>query len=114
MIPYLLKTTFDAKFICNSVDGTVVVTDVTTGNIYENGKRTDKYDHHKYHAVLLFNGYKKIPVKIPGESLINNEQIAKNGGAIKVKFKNLTGRYYRMGNGELGFTASADGLEVIQ
>lgn len=113
MIPHLLKSTFDAKFILKSVDNTVIVTAVTKGNIYENGKRTDKYDHHKYHSVLINNGYKNIRVKIPGDALITNEEIAKNGGSIKVKFKNLTGRYFKMENGELGFTASADGLEVI-
>lgn len=59
------------------------------------------------------NKYDKITVKISGDILISNEQIAQKGGSLKVKFKNLTGKFYRMSNGDYGFSATAEGLEVI-
>ena len=103
----------NSKQIFNSTDETALLLAVRDGIAYENGKPTNKVDHHKYDIVIPQNKYDKITVKISGDALVSNELIAQKGGALKVKFKNLTGKFYRMSNGEYGFTANADGLEVI-
>lgn len=97
----------------NSADETALLLKVRKGYAYENGKPTDRVDHYKYDVVIPQNQYDKITVKISGNALATNEQIAQKGGSIKVKFKNLTGKFYRMSNGEYGFSATAEGLEVI-
>ncbi len=102
-----------SKQIFNSTDETALLLTVRDGIAYENGKPTGKVDHHKYDIVIPQNKYDKITVKISGDILISNEQIAQKGGSLKVKFKNLTGKFYRMSNGDYGFSATAEGLEVI-
>lgn len=97
----------------NFADETALLLEVRKGYAYENGKATDKVDHHKYDVVIPPNKFDKITVKISGNALATNEQIAQKGGSLKVKFKNLTGKFYRMSNGEYGFSATAEGLEVI-
>lgn len=98
----------------NSADETALLLEVKKGFVYENGKATDRVDHYKYNVVIPQNKYEKITVKISGDALVTNEQIAQKGGSLKVKFKNLTGKYYRMSSGEYGFSATAEGMEVIQ
>lgn len=98
----------------NSTDETALLLEVRKGFAYENGKATDKVDHHKYDVVIPQNKFDKITVKISGDALATNEQIAQKGGSLKVKFKNLTGKFYRMSNSEYGFSATAEGMEVVQ
>lgn len=105
--------TIISKQIFNSTDETALLLEIRKGVVFENGKATDKIDHYKYDVVLPQNKYEKITVKISGDALVSNEQIAQKGGAVKVKFKNLTGKFYRMSNGEYALSASADGLEVL-
>lgn len=105
--------TITSKQIFNSADETALLLAVRKGIAYENGKATDKVDHYKYDVVIPQNKYDKITVKISGDALVSNEQIAQKGGTLKVKFKNLTGKFYRMSNSEYGLSANADGLEVI-
>ncbi|MBD5549145.1 MAG: hypothetical protein HDQ97_17455 [Lachnospiraceae bacterium] len=97
----------------NSADETALLLEIRKGYAYENGKATDKVDHHKYDVVIPQNKFDKITVKISGDALVTNEQIAQKGGSLKVKFKNLTGKFYRMSNGEYGLSATAEGIEVI-
>ncbi len=103
----------DSKQITNSATASALLLEVRKGMTYEDGHATDKIDHYKYDVVLPENKYDKITVKIKGNALVTNEQIAQAGGQIKVKFRNLTGKFYGMSNGKYGFTANADGLEVI-
>ena len=98
----------------NSADETALLLEVRKGYAYENGKATDRVDHHKYDVVIPQNKYDKITVKISGDALATNEQIAQKGGSLKIKFKNLTGKFYRMSSGEYGLSATAEGMEVIQ
>lgn len=114
---YIMKITdviINTKQIFNnSADETALLLEVRKGYAYENGKATDRVDHHKYDVVIPQNKFDKITVKISGDALATNEQIAHKGGSLKVKFKNLAGKFYRMSNGEYGFSATAEGLEVL-
>ncbi len=102
-----------ADQICNAKDYTVILVSVREGAEYKDGKPTGNVDHYKYDVVLPFNLYEKITVKIKGAPILTQEQIAQNNGSIKICFKNLTGKFYRSGNGTYALTASADGLEVV-
>jgi len=107
------KIILNAIQLSGTVDAIAFLLEVRDRYKYVNGKRTDETEG--VNAVVVFpnNGYDKVSVKMKN-CTITEEQIAKNGGQLKVKFKNLTGKLYRMSNGELAISASADGLEVIQ
>jgi len=94
-------------------DGVALLLAVRKRMLYENGKPTDKIEGYMYDIVAPQNGYQSMSIKIKGDMLITNEQIAQKGGAIKVKFKNMVAKAYRDKNGEYAISASADGLEVI-
>lgn len=102
-----------AEQICNSKDTAVLLVSVRKGIEYANGKPTGNIDHYKYDSALPYNQFEKIPVKIKGNPLVTQEQLEKNGGTLKVRFKNLTGKLYRTSTGEYSLSASADGLEVV-
>ena len=97
--------------ITGTQDCSALALEVRNRPKYVNGKRTDEIEGISVIVVCPNNGYEKISIKM-NDCAITNEQIAKNNGQLKVKFKNLTGKFYRMSNGELGISASADGLEV--
>ena len=102
-----------AEQICNSKDTVVLLVSVRKGVEYVNGKPTGNTDHHKYDSALPYNQFEKITVKIKGDPLVTQEQLEKNGGTLKVRFKNMTGKLYRTSTGEYSLSASADGLEVV-
>ena len=92
--------------------GEALLLNVANGYEYIDGKVTDNVANQKYTVVCPTNGYEKIIVKIKGDKpAITNEQIKEKGGQVKVKFKNLTGRFYRTNSGEYAVSCSADGLE---
>ena len=100
--------------LAGNVDGIGVLLSETPGYDYVNGKRTDTQTHMKEEVVFLDNNFEKVVVKVPGtKQLVTGEQLAQQKGKIKVKFKNLRGRFYRTNSGEYALSCSADGVEVI-
>lgn len=102
--------------IAGNNDGIGVLLSIVPGYGYdENGKRTDTQTHTKNTVVFIDNDYEKIVVKVPGtKEVVTKELLAQQGGKVKVKFKNLTGKFYRTNNGEYALSCTADSVEVIQ
>lgn len=109
----ITKFVLTAEQICNTKDTTAILVAVRAGMEYKDGKATGNSDHYKYDVVLPANQYEKVSVKIKGDCLITPEQLEQKGGSMKVRFKNLTGKFYRTGTGDYALSATADGLEVI-
>lgn len=81
---------------------------------YKDGQKTEKQLGITYDVVFPDNKYEKISVKVAGtQAVVSEEEIKKNSGKIKVRFLNLTGRFYRANSGEYMLTCRADKLEVI-
>lgn len=108
----ILKIILTALQLSGTVDAIAFLLEMRDRYKYVNGKRTNELEGVSAVVVFPNNGYEKMSVKMDN-CTVTNEQIVKNGGQLKVKFKNLTGKFYRMSNGEIGISASADGLEVI-
>ncbi len=110
---FISNVTLTAEQICNSKDIAVLLVAVREGAEYKDGKATGNIDHYKHDAVLPCNQFEKITVKIKGAPIITQEQLEQKGGSIKVRFKNLTGKFYRTSTGEYALSATAEGLEVV-
>lgn len=101
--------------IAGNAEGSGILLSMAPGYDYVDGKRTETQSHVKYEAVFPENAFEKIVVKVPGtKPLLTQEQLAQQSGKLKVKFKNLTGRYYRTNSGEFALSCSADSVEVAQ
>lgn len=102
--------------IAGNADGAGILLSMSPGFEYEQGKRTDTQSHIKFEAVFPENAFEKVWVKVPGtKPIVTEEQLAQQSGKLRIKFKNLTGKFYRSTNsGEYLLTCSADGAEVIQ
>lgn len=101
--------------IAGNNEGSGILLSMAPGYDYVDGKKTDTQSHIKYEAVFPDNAFEKLLIKVPGtKAAITEEQIAQQSGRLKVKFKNLTGKFYRASNGEYLLTCSADSVEVIQ
>lgn len=84
------------------------------GYDYQNGKRTDMQTHVKYEVVFPENNFEKVIVKVPGtKPVMTPEELELQKGKVKIKFKNLSGKFYRTNSGEYALSCSADGVEVI-
>jgi hypothetical protein len=104
----------DGFQISGNQDSVGIVTDISVGYEYLEGKRTEKITHMKVETVFPNNKYEKIKVKVKDLNLpITAEQLEQAGGQKKVKFKNLTGRFYRANSGDYLLSASADSFEVM-
>lgn len=100
--------------ITGNNDATGILLGQNPGYDYQNGKRTDMQTHVKYEVVFPENNFEKVTVKVPGiKPVVSEEQLGLQKGKIKVKFKNLSGKFYRTNSGEYALTCSADGVEVI-
>ena len=101
--------------IAGNNDGITIITNVAPGYEYgSDGKRTDKQTHIKYYSVCTDNDFEKIVVKVSGtKEIISKELLAQHNGKVKVKFKNLTGKFYRTSNGEYALSCTADSVEVL-
>lgn len=94
-------------------DGNALAVGITDGYEFVDGKRTEHQTHKKVEAVMLNNKYEKIIVKVVGiKQSLTAEMIAQSGGTVKVRFKNLTGKFYRTSSGEYALSCTADGVEV--
>lgn len=106
--------TLIALQITGSNDAAGILLRILPGYEYQNGKRTDMQTHVKYEVVFPENNFEKVTVKVPGiKPVVSEEQLGLQKGKIKVKFKNLSGKFYRTNSGEYALTCSADGVEVI-
>ena len=100
--------------ISGNNDGIGILLDVTPGYEYVNGKRTDTQTCIKYLGVFADNNYDKETVKVASlKEVVSKELLAQQSGKIKVKFKNLTGKFYRTSNGEYALSCTADSIEVL-
>lgn len=82
---------------------------------YVDGKKTGNQLGITYDAVFPDNNYEKISVKVAStQVVITDEELKKNCGKIRIRFTNLSGRFYHAANGS-GYKLSchADGIEVI-
>lgn len=100
--------------ITGNNDATGILIGQNPGYDYQNGKRTDMQTHVKYEVVFPENNFEKVIVKVPGtKPVMTPEELELQKGKVKIKFKNLTGKFYRTNSGEYALTCSADGVEVI-
>lgn len=103
-----------ASQISGSPDALAIATGLRLGKEYVNGKPTDNVTHIKVDVVFPARKYDRVVVKVKDLKIpLTEEIIEKAGGQKQVKFKNLTGRFYRSNSGEYLLSASADSLEVI-
>ena len=101
--------------IAGNNEGTGILLNMAPGYDYVDGKRTDTQSHIKYETVFPDNAFEKVLVKVPGtKPVVTGEQLTQQSGKLKVRFKNLTGKFYRTNSGEYALTCSADGVEVMQ
>lgn len=100
--------------ITGNNDATGILLGQNPGYDYQNGKRTDMQTHVKYEVVFPENNFEKVIVKVPGtKPVMTQEQIEQQKGKVKVRFKNLSGKFYRTNSGEYALSCKADGVEVI-
>lgn len=100
--------------ICGNKDGIAIALSTRAGYDYVDGKKTDNLTHYKLECVMIDNNYEKVTVKVMQTKIaITNELIAQKNGEVKVRLKNLTGKFYRKNNGEYELTASCESVEVI-
>ncbi|MBR1649974.1 MAG: hypothetical protein IJ691_02295 [Lachnospiraceae bacterium] len=110
----IIDITLNTMQVSGNADGTAIMTGISAGYEYVDGKRTDNITHTKIEAVFPTNKYEKITVKVKDLKLpITADQLEQAGGQKKVKFKNLTGRFYRGNSGDYILSASADSMEVL-
>lgn len=103
-----------AEQIAGVNDGSAFAVGIADGYEYVDGKRTENQTHKKVEAVMPNNKYEKILVKVAGvKHPLTAELIAQNGGTVKVRFKNLTGKFYRTSSGEYALSCTADAVEVV-
>lgn len=104
----------NAEQIAGVNDGSAFAVGIADGYEYVDGKRTENQTHKKVEAVMPNNKYEKILVKVAGvKHPLTAELIAQNGGTVKVRFKNLTGKFYRTSSGEYALSCTADAVEVV-
>lgn len=109
----ITNTRFDANKLFGNTTGKAILTDVTDGYDYKDGKKTDVVTHQKYVVAIAERQFEKLTVKIAGtKPIITAEQLAQKGGHVNVQFKNLTGKLYSKDNG-YELSCSADGIEVV-
>lgn len=100
--------------ISGNQEGTGILISQRPAYEYSDGKKTGNQIGITYEVVFPDNLFEKASVKVAGtQPAITEEQLKKNSGKIKVKFKNLTGRFYRANSGEYALSCRAEGLEVI-
>lgn len=109
----LTKIELTAKQITGNDEGRAIVTAITPGYEYQDGKKTDNVTYMALTSVFPNNSYEKLKVKVLDMKLPLTAEQLKAQGEKKVKFKNLRGKVYRTGNGDYAVSATADSLEVL-
>lgn len=110
----ITKINLFSEQISGNAEGGGILLDEADGFEYVDGKRTDKQTHIKYSVVFPDREFEKIIVKVPGtKPVVTKEQLAQQRGKLKVRFKNLTGKFYRTNSGEYALSCSANSVEVV-
>ena len=110
----ITKLNLTVEQITGNKDGSTLFLSNKAVPIYNGSEKTDQIAYVKYGVVLPDNDYEKINVKVKQlKPLFSDEQMQAQKGKVKVRFKNLTGRFYRTDRGEYALTCSADDVEVI-
>lgn len=100
--------------ITGNKEASGLLIDIKPGYDYENGRKTDIQSHIKYTSVFPDNGFEKLVIKVPGtKPILTEEQFIQQKGKVKIRFKNLSGKFYRTNTGEYALSCNADGVEVI-
>ena len=100
--------------ISGNNEGIAILLDVSPEYEYINGKRSETQSYFRYLSVFTDNNFEKLTVKVAGvKEVVSKEMLAQQSGKIKVKFKNLSGRFYRTANGDYALTCSADSVELL-
>lgn len=101
--------------ITNSTDGIVFVADVSDGFEYLDGKKAETPSFKKLTVSIPKRKLEQIVVKVMDMKIpITPEMLEQKGGSAKVRFKNLTGRFYfDRETHEPKMSCKADGVEVI-
>lgn len=104
-----------ADQITNSVDGIALVGDVADGYEYSDGKRAETPSYKRVTVALPKRKLEQIVVKVMDMKIpLTPELLEQKSGSVKVKFKNLSGRYYYDREAkEYKLSCKADGLEVL-
>lgn len=106
--------TLDASDISGNAEGIGYLLGQRPYYEYVSGKKTENQLGITYNGVFPDNLFEKAAVKVANtQVVITDEQILKSNGKMKVRFKNLTGKFYRTNSGEYVLSCRADGLEVI-
>lgn len=71
---------------------------VTNVKEYVDGKATDNIIGSYIHILPPDDEEQGLKIKVLGESKLTNEMIHENGGALRVRFVGLEGKYYRKDN----------------
>lgn len=104
----------DAKQISGNTEGTGIPMGINIVNQYSNGKKTDIPAYVKVESVFPDNKYEKLNVKVKDLKIPLTEEQLKQKKEVRVKFLNLTGRFYRTEMGTYELSVSADSMEVLQ
>ena len=99
--------------ISGNSEGTGISTGMTIVNQYLNGKKTDIPAYLKVETVFPDNKYEKLNVKVRDLKLPLTEEQLKQKREVRIRFKNLTGRFYRTEMGTYELSVSADSMEVL-
>ena len=101
--------------IAGNVEGIGTLLRCTPGYDYIDDKKSDTPTFLKYKIAFTDNEFEKIDVKVPGtKPIVTEEVLVQQKNKIKVKCKNLTGKFYRDSKtGEYKLTCRADGIEVV-
>ena len=110
----ITKVNLFAQQIAGNPVGEGFLISIAPAYYYENNMKTDKISCYKYTVVFDMNDFEKVNVKVKASKpLLTDEQLASQKGKIRVRLKNLTGRFYRTDRGEYALTCSADEVEVV-
>lgn len=92
-----------------------MLVDVTPYKKYVNNEPTKEIEGYNYVTVLPDNGYEKVKIKVAqAVPLFTKEDIAKNGGTIKIKPVGFQGKPYRISGGSYDVSCKATGIEVVK
>lgn len=102
--------------ITNSTDEIVLAVEVRDGYDYVDGKKAEIPTFKRVTLVIPKRKYEQVVVKVYDMNIpLTEEMIEQKGGSVKVKLKNLSGRFYLdRESHEYRLSCKADGLlEVI-
>lgn len=99
----------------NNGKNIVMITGVKAFKDYKDGKPVGDICGYSYEAVLPYNQYEKITIKIKNtKQFITEEMLEVNNSAIKVIPINFVGGFFKSPTGDYIFYSKAESLEVAK